>query len=451
MFSLESLYLVYAFFLLFAGIMILIVVKKTGDFPTKFFAYSCFTYSIGLGVIISRNYLPTWIGFGVGNFLPIFSLYLIRTGIQSISDKYKVKVKNLLLVTLICFGYASLFPILLSLNNTTYFPLIAGLGLGLANLLVVWKIPEECKNNLYIKIIIFASCLLGMIWLLRGIVGLRVGFVYALDPTLLNWVLTSLLLFLNFVRLVSLIVMRLDKSFEYQKTLKRLNNSLLQTVKEKNEFHDYSQNLEDGMLDALKKLAKERDNETGNHIIRTQNYVRLIAERLYDLGKLEGNHAKDWIDVLYKAAPLHDIGKVGIPDAILLKPGKLDSQEWEIMKTHANIGERVLQSASRDGILNSDILKVAIEISGSHHEHWDGNGYPSGMSGKNIPQSGRIMAVADVYDALTTSRPYKKPWSHSEAVDYINSLRNSKFDPEVVDAFLFLSSEFEIINKQYAD
>lgn len=212
---------------------------------------------------------------------------------------------------------------------------------------------------------------------------------------------------------------------------------------------------EQGMFQSLLALAHARDNETGNHIIRTKNYVRVLANNL---------KAKNWfpvadvdahIEQLFDVAPLHDIGKVGIPDHILLKPGKLEPPEWEIMKTHALIGESVLRAAlpqnmDADPQVQSP-LKLAIEIAGAHHERWDGQGYPRGLVGDQIPKSARLMTVADIYDALTSARPYKKTWSHDEAVAEIKSLSGSKLDPDVVCAFLEEEAEFRAIAKRYCD
>lgn len=214
------------------------------------------------------------------------------------------------------------------------------------------------------------------------------------------------------------------------------------------------EDLEFGMLHSLLTLSKARDNETGNHILRTKNYVRILAENLSCKNWISTDDVATYIDRLFHAAPLHDIGKVGIPDSILLKPGKLDSDEWEIMKTHALIGENVLISAIE---ANAEIydehsfLSIGIEIAGGHHENWDGSGYPRGLSGSEIPQSARLMAVADIYDALTSERPYKQRWSHEKAVAEIVSLSGKKLDPDVVSAFLEEQEKFLEISNIYSD
>lgn len=212
---------------------------------------------------------------------------------------------------------------------------------------------------------------------------------------------------------------------------------------------------EHGMFQSLLALAHARDNETGNHIIRTKNYVRLLANNLKQKNWFQVPDVDAHIEQLFDVAPLHDIGKVGIPDHILLKPGRLDPPEWDVMKTHALIGESVLraavpQSAGQDSQSQS-ALQLAIEIAGGHHERWDGQGYPRGLAGEDIPKSARLMTVADIYDALTSARPYKKTWSHQDAVAEITALSGTKLDPDVVTAFLEEQAAFLEIARKYTD
>ncbi len=208
---------------------------------------------------------------------------------------------------------------------------------------------------------------------------------------------------------------------------------------------------EEQFLVTLNALASARDNETGNHIVRTQNYVKIIAVRLKENGHYTDYLTDDCIDLLFKAAPLHDIGKVGIPDSILLKGGPLNPEEWEIMKTHALIGESVLGAANPENASESKVIAKAIKIAGGHHEKWDGTGYPRGLAGEAIPLEARIMALADVYDALISDRPYKKAWSHEEAYQYILSKRRTQFEPLIVDAFIVEAEAFQRVAQQYMD
>ncbi|PKN07288.1 MAG: hypothetical protein CVU73_13630, partial [Deltaproteobacteria bacterium HGW-Deltaproteobacteria-8] len=200
---------------------------------------------------------------------------------------------------------------------------------------------------------------------------------------------------------------------------------------------------------ALASLAETRDNETGNHILRTQRYVRVLAEQL-----AKGPHANlltpEYIDLLYQSAPLHDIGKVGIPDAILLKPGKLDAEEFDIMKRHPQYGHEALQAAVKR-LGPTSFLRLAQEIALTHHEKWDGGGYPNGLKAEAIPLSGRLMALADVYDALICKRVYKRAFSHEETRTIILEGRGTHFDPLVVEAFLLTEGLFVTVAGEFGD
>ena len=208
---------------------------------------------------------------------------------------------------------------------------------------------------------------------------------------------------------------------------------------------------ESKFLACLHALAMARDNETGNHVLRTQHYVKTIALRLKEMGNYQLELSDEIIKLLFKAAPLHDIGKVGIPDTILHKPGRLNDEEWEVMKTHASIGQAILASAELETQGGSGVITVAIKIAGEHHEKWDGSGYPSGLKGEKISLPARIMALADVYDALMSKRIYKAEWSHEDVVSEIASQRCAHFDPLVVDAFMMEKAGFLAIHSKYKD
>lgn len=209
--------------------------------------------------------------------------------------------------------------------------------------------------------------------------------------------------------------------------------------------------IQDVTVIALASLAETRDVDTGNHILRTQHYVKALAEELSNHPKFREFLTPAKINLLFKTAPLHDIGKVGIPDRILLKPGRLTPEEFEIMKTHAALGRDAIQHAEQRLGLDVEFLEMAKEIALSHHERWDGTGYPQRLAGEQIPVTARIMAVADVYDALISRRVYKEPISHDIAVREIEKCRGSHFDPDVVDAFLRLKNEFEKIANRFLD
>lgn len=209
--------------------------------------------------------------------------------------------------------------------------------------------------------------------------------------------------------------------------------------------------IQDVTILAMASLAETRDNDTGNHIRRTQHYVRLLARHLQTHPRFRDFLSDSTIDLLFKSAPLHDIGKVGIPDRILLKPGRLTPEEFEIMKTHCQLGRDAIEHAEEQLEVQVSFLHYAKEIAYSHHEKWDGSGYPEGLAGEAIPVSARLMAVADVYDALISRRVYKQGIPHADAATIICQGRGSHFDPDMVDAFVALSDEFSAIAQRYAD
>jgi response regulator RpfG family c-di-GMP phosphodiesterase len=208
----------------------------------------------------------------------------------------------------------------------------------------------------------------------------------------------------------------------------------------------------DVAIRGLASLAETRDNETGAHILRTQYYVQALAEYLKEFPDFSDELTDDNIDMIFKSAPLHDVGKVGIPDAILLKPGKLTDEEFDVMRGHPDIGAKALAQAERYYSQDDTrFLHYAKEIALCHHEKWDGTGYPSGLVGAQIPISARLMALADVYDALISPRVYKPAFSHEKALDIILSGRATHFDPDVVDAFLALEGRFVEIAARYRE
>jgi len=202
---------------------------------------------------------------------------------------------------------------------------------------------------------------------------------------------------------------------------------------------------------ALASLAEVRDVDTGNHLHRTQSYVHALALKLRDHPRFVGHLSSTMIDIIVQCAPLHDIGKVGIPDRILLKPGRFDPHEYDIIKTHPTLGFEALmqvQTASGDFI---EFLEIARQIVYSHHEKWDGTGYPQGLAGDQIPVPARLMALADVYDALVSPRVYKSAMNHAQATATIVDGSGQHFDPDVVTAFVELGDEFQAIAGRFAD
>ncbi len=209
--------------------------------------------------------------------------------------------------------------------------------------------------------------------------------------------------------------------------------------------------IQDVAIFAMVSLAETRDNETGNHITRTRNYVKILALKLQNHPKFKDFLSNDMINTLYKSAPLHDIGKIGIPDYILLKNEKLTIEEFEIMKMHTTLGKEAIEHAEIQLGFEVDFLKVAKEIAYLHHEKYDGSGYPLGLKGDEIPISAKLMAVADVYDALISERVYKSSMSHEDAINIMKEGRGTHFDPDILDTFLELEKEFDKIAKDLSD
>jgi putative two-component system response regulator len=229
--------------------------------------------------------------------------------------------------------------------------------------------------------------------------------------------------------------------------LKKNSDQLEEMVREKTRELMITRDV---TIETLGSLAEYRDPETGGHIRRTMHYVRLLATQLQNHPNFKEFLNAAMIEDLWKSAPLHDVGKVGVPDSILLKPGKLTPEEFAEIKNHTIYGRDALTvSASKLG--SNSFLRIAQEMSYTHHEKWDGSGYPQGLKGTDIPVSGRLMTVADVYDALISRRVYKPSLSHSQAVDIIKSGRDTAFDPEIVDVFLEFEDNFRRIALEFVD
>jgi putative two-component system response regulator len=204
------------------------------------------------------------------------------------------------------------------------------------------------------------------------------------------------------------------------------------------------------MIFALAKLAESRDDDSGMHLERVQAFCKKLAEGLAQRSRLGGQVDAKFVENIFYASPLHDIGKVGVPDRIVLKPGKLTPEEFDVMKTHAVQGAEKLEAVQRQFPGNA-LLDMGIAIAKYHHEKWNGQGYPKGLAGEAIPLPARIMAVVDVYEALRAKRPYKEALSHEESVDIIVSASGTHFDPEIVKVFLELKEDFRKIRDEMKD
>ncbi|MCW5627015.1 MAG: HD domain-containing protein, partial [Burkholderiales bacterium] len=211
------------------------------------------------------------------------------------------------------------------------------------------------------------------------------------------------------------------------------------------------ESMQDAMTIAMSSLCETRGNETGNHIRRIRNYVRTLATNLQQRTAFADVLKDEYVHLLYQTAPLYDIGKVGVPDEILLKPQRHTPGEFDVMKLHVDYGLQTLECIELELGTSNAFLETAKEIVACHHERWDGSGYPRGLRGHAIPVSARLMAVADVYDALVSKRVYKSTIPHPEAVKLIEAGGGRQFDPDVVDAFVEVADQFAKIATQYED
>lgn len=320
--------------------------------------------------------------------------------------------------------------------------------LSIAALPILWRRQRHSVIDLWLMVVmvvwIFEVALAGVFNGGRYDLGWYAGRVYGL---LAGSFVLGVLLLEN-----GLLYARLVRAHESERALAAF-------LKDQNAFLDSEvkrrthevEVIQDVTILAMASLAESRDNETGNHIRRTQNYMLLLARELQSHPRFSAELDENTIAMLYKSAPLHDIGKVGIPDAILLKPGKLTPEEFEIIKTHTTIGRDAIAAAEKLIEAPTTFLRLAREIAHYHQEKWDGSGYPEGLRGRAIPLSARLMALADVYDALISRRVYKPPFPHEKAVSIIVEGRGSHFDPDIVDAFLRTESRFRAIAEQFAD
>jgi adenylate cyclase len=274
----------------------------------------------------------------------------------------------------------------------------------------------------------------GSLWLGAAAIGASLGsaWLFRVDGLVISPVLPVLTLGLNF-------------------TLLTLVRSLLEETRAREQRQDLAA-TRDFVTESLVSLATIRDTETGAHLLRTQRYLRILAEAAARHPRLREQLTPEVIELMSKLAPIHDIGKVGVPDGLLHKPAPLTPEELEEVKKHAAYGRDAIANAeARVGVRSSEFLRIAKDLVYCHHERWDGSGYPEGLSGDRIPLAGRLMAVVDVYDALVNRRVYKEPSSHEEAVRFIREGKGGQFDPDVVDAFLGIESEWRLILRVVAD
>jgi len=238
-----------------------------------------------------------------------------------------------------------------------------------------------------------------------------------------------------------------DQESLYRTKIEEYNNQLQERVRQ--QVQEISQ-AQLGAIFAMSKLAESRDPETGEHLERMREYCKVLSEQLSKLPKYEIIIDNNFISDIYAASPLHDIGKVGIDDSVLLKAGKLTDKEWVVMKMHPIIGAETLREVDKQHPGNS-LIRMGIDIAAGHHEKWDGSGYPYGLQGTEIPLVARILALGDVYDALTSKRCYKEAFSHEKSRQIVLDSSGAHFDPEVVEAFVSTEEEFKRIREFYQD
>ncbi len=239
----------------------------------------------------------------------------------------------------------------------------------------------------------------------------------------------------------------LDREKKYQGEIEKFNMDLQGRVWDQVKEITATQQA---TIFAMAKLAESRDLETGEHLLRMREYAKTLSEQLSLIPEYSSVIDKNFTENIYAASPLHDIGKVGIPDRTLLKPGKLTEEEFNIMKTHTAIGAKTLREVDQQ-YPGNDFVRIGIEIAECHHERWDGTGYPNGLKGEDIPLAGRIIALADIYDALASKRVYKETFSHEKSREIIKESSGTHLNSDIVDAFLSAEEDFASIKDRYVD
>tara|TARA_B100001964_G_scaffold244174_1_gene324593 strand:- start:2456 stop:3289 length:834 start_codon:yes stop_codon:yes gene_type:complete len=275
------------------------------------------------------------------------------------------------------------------------------------------------------------------------VLGVRTYNIIILDSLLLTLVLVPIFYYIFYLPLKT----HSDKCLLAEKELLDYKNNLEQRVKERTSEVENIQNI---TFDFITSLIEYRDFSTGRHIIRTKEYIKELALSLRFHPKFKELLTLEYIQNLYNAAPLHDIGKIAIPDYILLKNKKLNKKEIEIIKRHVDVGGEVISSIEQK-LIGNDFLKLAFEMARYHHEKWDGSGYTIGLKGNSIPVSARLMSIVDVYDAITDKRVYKKRISHKKALELIKLEKGISFAPDIVDTFIRIEKKVEAIMEKYKD
>lgn len=443
-----SVFLFYGLFAFVGALLLFIMFKGSKPVYVTSWLISSVLVGIAASLMVLRDVVPEFIsytfahGLNIASYIYVYACCLSLLGIDMRLRRIAVWAFIASVTFLIALAAVG------DRFGLAYQPAVVALSGAAFNFftsLLVLKFYRQRQTNL-VCMLLTAFMLCAVVWSSRFLMVVFYGVGFAFEGGIINAVTFTLLLVLSIARYMCFVVVVISIEEQKKEDLIAANHSMKLALAdqkvEQTELH---------FLASLTALAKARDNETGNHIIRTQQYVRALAQRLHAMGHYTDILSEESIDILVRAAPLHDIGKIGIPDVILLKNGLLSSDEWTIMKTHALIGESVLDvlELERDG--RSSVIAKAIKIAGGHHEKWDGTGYPRGLAGDTIPLEARIMSLADMYDALLSERPYKKAWSHDKAVVEIISKRHTQFDPVIVDAFVYEQDAFKVIAQKYRD
>lgn len=433
MFSAASTYPVLIALHLTEALLVFLIFRKKNDASAKLWVCASSVYCVAIGILLIFNASSPFERYFLGNFFAMYATILYGYSLAAVvGQENKTKILDIALCTL----GASVIFLLVKFDLSIFVGQAAGLIYGLLNTYIYVRLKKiDKEKNLYFKIISYTFLVLALIWFARIPLSRVFEFKFAVDSGVANYVLVFLTFNLLLFRQVGYLALRI---------------SLFLTDKI-DDATMFAAAVQTQMLKSLNALSLARDNETGNHIVRTQWYVKEIALKLMTDHQYTEQLNEKAIEVMFLVAPLHDIGKVGIPDSVLLKPDALDPAEWSVMKTHATIGETILQAAIDGDKKHAQLLQTAIEIAGGHHEKWNGAGYPRGLSGQQIPLSARIMSVADMYDALVSARVYKTKWTHEQAIEEIQRQSGEYFDPVVVEAFLSIQGKVKTIAAAYAD
>jgi HD-GYP domain-containing protein (c-di-GMP phosphodiesterase class II) len=433
----------------FAGAALLFIQYRSERQPyILLWAIGSILMGIGVIGVPLKDYLPELISYKIANSFTLAAALLFNYSLYSLTGK-KVHILKAVFSSLIfaCFVVAA-FVLVSMYWGPHYQPVVvasitAVLGFYGGYLAHLYYKQSNIQLASFLAIVFYAGAL---VWTIRLASIIFYGVSFAAEGGAVNAIPFAALLVLGITRYIfftALVVSIAERKRE--EFNQHFHEMKLELVKKKVEQSELQ------LLSSLTALAKARDDETGNHIIRTQNYVKVLALRLRASGHYLAELSDESIDLLAKATPLHDIGKIGIPDGILKKEGPLTDDEWVTMKTHTLIGESVLNTLEKNAHDEEDVIVKAILIAGGHHEKWDGSGYPRGLRAQNIPLEARIMSLADMYDALVSRRVYKGAWSHDEAAAEIIEKRGTQFDPAIVEAFIAEQARFQEIARTYQD